>query len=142
MFRLNAQTEEDDWACGFEDAPEKQELLESLTIMQDTTLKVGLLLVQFADWQTNLDARGGVGWTSRNDTNSVDTSKYKYEDYWNIFFSFWTYIDPPPPSPGGLHPDWDSHGIRVYGSFTDYWWEVSHKNLAIKPAVTHPAGST
>ncbi|RMG35828.1 MAG: hypothetical protein D6732_09005 [Methanobacteriota archaeon] len=46
MFGLNAQTEEDDWACGFENAPEKQELLESLTIMQDTTLKVGLLLVQ------------------------------------------------------------------------------------------------
>ncbi|RMG22856.1 MAG: hypothetical protein D6732_25315 [Methanobacteriota archaeon] len=133
-----SQITEDDWACGFEDAPEKEQLLQSLTLMQDTTLKVGLLLVQFSDWQNSLDSRGSVGWGDKDNLNLVDTTKYKYEDYWNIFFSFGTYRDIDPEHDPHLHPDAQSHGIGVWGSFTDYWWEVSHGNLRIQPALTHP----
>ncbi len=116
-----------------------QNLFELIEPIIDYTFKVGLLLVQFSDWQTNPDARGSVGWsTSDTLTAVVDTMKYKYKDYWNIFFSFNTYFDPNPPNPPILHPDAVSHGTRVYGSFTDYWWEVSHKNLYIEAAETHP----
>ncbi|NIU01827.1 MAG: hypothetical protein GWN01_13235, partial [Nitrosopumilaceae archaeon] len=123
VFYSSAQ-EATEWECGFADSPYRETLLESLSPIINDTMKVGLLLVQFSDWQTNLNARGGVGWTYSNPDSFhvVDTTKYKYEDYWNIFFSSGTYVDPPPPNSGGLHPDWDSHETRVYGSFTDYWW--------------------
>ncbi len=121
MSTLYAQSEENDWICGFENSPEKEELLESLVPMQDTTLNVGLLLVQFSDWQDSLDSRGGVGWLHKDSLNLIDTTKYKYKDYWNIFFSFGTYIDSLPQTDPQLHPDAESHGTAVYGSFTDYW---------------------
>ncbi len=110
--------------------------LPQVTQMMDTHLKVGLLLVQFADAETNpinYDAKGGVGYDI--DGNLVD-NKYHYEDYWNIFFSFGTYHDLDPEQFPLLHPDAESHRTGVYGSFKDYWWEVSHKNLTIKAPVT------
>ena len=128
--------------CGFTPDTSNTEWLNSKKAFTDTTLKVGLLLVQFADWQTNIDARGAVGWRDI-DLAVPDTinDKYRYDDYWNLFFSFGTWIDINPDNPQ-LHPDVVSHKfdkrLAVYGSFTDYWWEVSHKNLRIQAAETHP----
>ncbi len=128
--------------CGFIPDSINTEGIINTPILNDN-LKVGLLLVQFADWQTNIDARGSVGWGD-DDPLTFDPiyDKYRYDDYWNLFFSFGTYIDPPLPNDPILHPDIGSHGpderLRIYGSFTDYWWEVSHKNLRIQAAETHP----
>ena len=36
------------------------------TMMLNTSLTTGLLLVQFSDWQTNVDARGSVGYVDND----------------------------------------------------------------------------
>ncbi len=139
---LNSYSQEynTDWECGCQpDTVLTKELGNSITY-KDTSLKVGILLVQFADWETNWNARGGVGY-NRFDTLTADTiyNKYRWNHIWDMYFSMGTYYDPLEPDPPFIHPDAGSHQIRVQGSFTDYWWEVSHKNLRILPAETHPA---
>ncbi len=130
-----AQTE-DELHCYFsEDTTES--ILESIPVLQDTSLRTAVLFVQFADWETNIRARGSVGWESSTNPDSFKFDKYRYHHFWDMYFSKSSYSD-DPNSPPAIHPDHESHSIRVYGSFRDYWWEVSHKNLAIKPAVTHP----
>ncbi len=54
---------EDDWHCGVSLDTSYYQPVESITQIIDDTLKVGLLLVQFADWADSLDSRGGVGWS-------------------------------------------------------------------------------
>lgn len=81
---VKAQTVEEDWQCGFSTDSSQMRLTESIQPMINTSLKVGMLLVQFADWDTNIDARGGVGWTHwSQDTATMDTFKFRYKDYWN-----------------------------------------------------------
>ncbi len=53
----------DDWQCGVALDTTFYQPTESIIPIVDDTLKVGLLLVQFADWQDSLDSRGGVGWS-------------------------------------------------------------------------------
>ncbi len=55
---------EDDWQCGVALDTTYYQPIESITPIINDTLKVGLLLVQFADWQDSLDSRGGVGWSN------------------------------------------------------------------------------
>lgn len=61
--------------------------------------------------------------------------KYTYDDYWNMFFSVNTYYD---DSLRGIHPhpDYFSHNIKVYGSFRDYYNEVSYGKYRVIPART------
>lgn len=117
------------------------ENLPEVTQIINTDLKVGILLVQFADAETNpinYDAKGGVGY-DKHDNRVID--KYHYQDYWNIIFSFETYHDIDPLNDPQLHPDCESHGTGVWGSFKDYWWEVSRQNLEIIPAPTRDPGN-
>ncbi len=110
-------------------------------VLQDTSLRVAILFVQFADWETRLDARGSVGYTDYR-PQYADTvfRKFRYPDYWNMYFSKNSYIDSLEVQPPITHhPDYLSHGIEVSGSFRDFYWETSHKNLDTSPAVTHPA---
>ncbi len=137
-----AQTE-DDLDCYFSADTASQTSLESIPVLQDTSLKIAILLVQFADWETNINARGSVGWFKSDSTdtsNYIIYNKYRYHHFWEMYFTRNTYID-DPNNPPTIHPDHESHGIRVYGSFRDYYHEVSHDQLDTQPAVTHPAES-
>ncbi len=55
---------EDEWQCGVSLDTSFYQPTESIIPIVDDTLKVGLLLVQFADLQDSLDSRGGVGWSN------------------------------------------------------------------------------
>lgn len=128
-----------EWECGCTpDTVLSTELGNSITY-ENTSLRVGILLVQFADWQTNWNARGGVGYdTSDISIANIIYNKYRWSHIWNMYYSVGVYKDIDPTDPQ-IHPDAHSHQIAVYGSFTDYWWEVSHKNLRIDAAETHPS---
>lgn len=89
----------------------------------------------------NLDAVSNMGFISTNGINySPKVRKYTYDDFWNMYFSSNTFI-------GSAHPDWNSHGAfgwppdkdtaKAYGSFKEYFSEVSYGKLTINPAVTH-----
>jgi len=89
----------------------------------------------------NLDAVGEIGLTYEQSPYPVNlglyinASKYKWLDRWNMFFSIdGTYR-------GAAHPDYITHhaiyGTQAYGSFTEYWNEVSNGYYKIIPAVTH-----
>mgnify|MGYP003381755420 CR=1 FL=1 len=45
--------------------------------------RIGMLCMQFADYETNEDARGGVGYDAIG--NRIE-HKYRFKDYWNIDF--------------------------------------------------------
>ena len=92
------------------------------------------------DSVTNLDAVGSMGWDWINPDNhslgrKKTARKYTYDDYWDMFFTQGTYIG------ANVHPDYESHGVEVYGSFRDYYNEVSYGNLDIVPFQTHSGGS-
>ncbi len=65
-------------------------------------------------------------------------AKYTYEDRLNMFFSKNYFYQ------GNKHPDCGTHyqtmGTQAYGSFTDYWNEVSNEYFNITPAITHKKG--
>jgi len=73
-------------------------------------LSLGVILIQFSDWQTNKDAEGSNG-----PAPFYEPGKYKFQHYYNMLFSAGTYIG------YGKHPD--DH--IVYGSMRDYYQEVS-----------------
>ena len=90
---------------------------------------------------SNLDAVLNMGFISDNGRNfNKKVRKYTYDDFWNMYFSEDTYM-------GTAHPDWNSHGrfdfpldgdtARAFGSFKEYFTEVSYGKLTISPAVTH-----
>jgi hypothetical protein len=85
---------------------------------------------------TIFDAIGGMGWVYNQQTGQWNKKirKYSYDDYWNMFFSVGTYY-------GAAHPDSASHGILAYGSFRDYYREVSYNNIDIRPYTTRSTGS-
>jgi M6 family metalloprotease-like protein len=94
----------------------------------------------------NKDAAGEVGLTTVSNDNYVgnlngndlyiNAAKYTYHDRWQMFFS----------SNGSYnetaHPDWSTHGDSAYGSFSEYWNEVSNGKFQIIPALTHPNAPT
>ncbi len=47
--------------CGFSHDSTNLEFIETIGKMENTSLKVGLLMVQFSDWETNLNAQGCAG---------------------------------------------------------------------------------
>ena len=80
-----------------------------------------------------LQSEGGVGY-------DLKVRKYTYDDFWNMYFSTNTFT-------GTAHPDWDSHGAygfppdgdtaRAFGSFLEYFSEVSYGKLTINAPITH-----
>lgn len=93
----------------------------------------------------NKDAVGEIGLThswspfpvvAGNTTLYINPCKYKWEDRWNMFFSTGgVYV-------GSTHPDYPTHysinGTKAYGSFKEYWTEISNSYYNIIPAETHP----
>ncbi len=85
----------------------------------------------------NFDAAGEVGVVNFTtpfpvgNNKFVQAAKYKWKDRWNAMFSQGIYY-------GNAHPDWASHGDSAYGSFFEYWKEVSNDKFLISPALTHP----
>ncbi len=65
---------EDDTQCGFSLDSTNLEFIETIGTLENTNLKIGLLMVQFSDWETNINARGGVGWDDLN-YNIVNSEK-------------------------------------------------------------------
>lgn len=105
--RVSAQTE-DDLDCYFS-ADTTQTSPESIPVLQDTSLRIAILFVQFADWRTNANARGSLGW-DHYDSLQADTvfDKYRYHHFWEMYFTRNTYIDPPPPALPVIHLDPES----------------------------------
>lgn len=87
------------------------------------SLKLGVLFIQFSDWETNINARGSI---MSIDNDPPDTNYYLYRDYLNLFFSEGTYQseDPIHFDPNTMISSPDLRAI--YGSMTDYWKEVSY----------------
>jgi tetratricopeptide (TPR) repeat protein len=91
----------------------------------------------FASDSAAIDAIGGMGY-EKNPNNPSQLKKkirkYTYDDYWDMFFSVGTYY-------GSAHPDSASHDVHAYGSFRDYYREVSYNNIDIVPYTTRGTGS-
>ena len=85
------------------------EVLESITVPD--SLSLGVILIQFSDWETNKDAEGSNG-----PAPVYEAGKYKFQHFNNMLFSEAIYIE------SDLHPD--NHD--VFGSMRDYYLEVSH----------------
>ncbi len=125
----------------------------------NTTKQLALILVDFQDSRKpdgslptvdadtvyfpgdSINAVGSMGWVKvfvpPNDTVfRKKIRKYTYEDYWNEVFSNGTYYDDSSLNIHP-HPDFYSHGIKVYGSMRDYYAEVSYGNFLIVPPMTH-----
>jgi len=98
---------------------------------------------------TNKDAAGEVGLSNEynqfyvvgfNTTTQQDLYlkpvKYTWNDRWNMFFSSNGSYN------GTVHPDYSSNGDLAYGSFGEYWNEVSNSKYLIEPALTHPNAPT
>ena len=84
------------------------------------SLKLGVLFIQFSDWETNINARGSIKETD------PEMQYYHYSDYWNLLFSEGTYKseDPIHFNPETMISSPNERAI--YGSMTDYWKEVSY----------------
>lgn len=83
-----AQTE-DEFHCYFS-ADTTEAILESIPVLQDTSLRTAVLFVQFADWETNIRARGSVGWFNSDPTdtsNYIIYNKYRYHHFWDMYFT-------------------------------------------------------
>ncbi|MDI6804747.1 MAG: hypothetical protein QME58_13060 [Bacteroidota bacterium] len=136
--------------------PSSPEELQSVQQLVNTTIQIAVILVDFSDSRKpdgslpTIDADtayfsgdaintvGSMGWVKINpmDPNSPlrkKIRKYTYEDYWNQMFSIGTYYGDSVNHP---HPDFNSHGIKVYGSMSDYYEEVSYNNFHVVPAPT------
>lgn len=52
------------------------------------TITVGLAFVEFADADTDVRQRGGVGFTAKdqNGVRSIDPDKFAWQYWWNFFF--------------------------------------------------------
>jgi len=86
------------------------------------SIKLGVFYIQFADWETNIHARGGIGAIAGG-----DTVFYVYKDYTDQIMSFGTYktADFYDNQSEPLSPD----GRIIYGSSRDYWDEVSYSQF-------------
>ncbi|MGH1362264.1 MAG: right-handed parallel beta-helix repeat-containing protein [Calditrichia bacterium] len=143
-FTNSSFSQDSGFTCHFSEnltASQLAILQEGAPILQDTTLRVAILFVQFADFATNADARGSVGWNDISPSASIIEKKYRYHHFWDMYFTKGTYIDTSTTDPE-IHPDEFSHDaldLFTYGSLRDYYLEVSNGNLEVLPAVTHPA---
>ncbi len=87
-----------------------------------------------------INAVAGMGWVKSDPADPSSPlrkkiRKYTYEDYWNMVLSDGIYADDTLANIHP-HPDFASHGIKVYGSVRDYYREVSYGNLILLPEST------
>jgi len=91
---------------------------------------------------TTINAVGSMGYINVNPSDPHATQspkrrmirKYTYDDYWDMYFTVGTYT-------GKMHPDYASHGIKVYGSLRDYYNEATYGHVQIVPYPTWPGGT-
>lgn len=93
----------------------------------DSLLKIGVIYIQFADWQTNHRARGS--YKGIDDNN--DSLYYLYSDYENQLFISGIYKTQYPLSSGSEPRSPDNRAI--FGSAKDYWEEISYGNFSFHP---------
>ncbi len=111
-------------------------------VAETDTIRLGIVCVQFADLQSNIDARGSYGWIDTDTDNVPDTGqadKYRYRDFWNFFFQ---------ESGNRISPDYDSHRGIDKGFFENrlnldqgpslraYYEENSYGHFSVLPAFT------
>jgi hypothetical protein len=104
---------------------------ESVLALGRDTTRVGILLVQFSDYQVNTDARACFGYSAPSAADTIE-NKYRFEDYWNIFFQ----ASGPVLHPDGDFPDnWakGQRGFNQYGSLSNYIDDNSYGKHAIIP---------
>jgi len=89
------------------------------------SIKLGILLIQFSDWESNLIARGSV----RGINPAGDTLYYSYRDYQKAYLSEGIYKTDNPQGqyPTPLSPD--NH--IIFGSVNDYWQEASYNQYKL-----------
>ncbi|MCX6159099.1 MAG: hypothetical protein NTY74_14055 [Ignavibacteriae bacterium] len=102
-------------------------------------------LLAIANNGGSLDAVGEIGLTNINSPFPTTGNpnlfanlfKYKWSDRWNMLFSTGGVYQ------GSAHPDYSSHNgymnlsKEAYGSFREYWKEVSNLNYDVLPGLTH-----
>jgi hypothetical protein len=77
--------------------------------------KVGIIYIQFADWQTNRAAQGGI----KKIDDDGDTTRYSYRDYWLMTFSDHEYVTADPYNINSQPRSPEDRAI--FGSYRDYW---------------------
>jgi len=109
-----------------------EETQQNIVITSPDSLSLGVLFIQFADWQTNLNARGSI---DSINTTTLDTVIYNYRDYYNLLCSENYYItDTTLQNPSPLSP----HSEYVYGSMIDYYSEVSYGKFELNVTIINP----
>ncbi|MBC6951683.1 hypothetical protein DWB58_27480, partial [candidate division KSB1 bacterium] len=88
------------------------------------TLHVGVILVQFSDWQTNTDARGGRCHIHQTDND------YTYQMYYDHLFGTNYRTDPYGKQ---THDEED-----LFGSLKEYFDEMSYGDLTITGDIINP----
>jgi hypothetical protein len=83
------------------------------------SLRVGVLLVQFSDWTTNPDARGGRCHEHTQDNH------YTYQEFYDHFFS--TNYRTAPPYGKRTHDQED-----LFGSMKEFYKEMSYNKFTFK----------
>jgi M6 family metalloprotease-like protein len=86
------------------------------------SLRLGVILVQFSDWATNTDARGGVCQIHPSPQNLDD---YTYQMYYDQLLS--TNYRTAPPYGKKTHDNED-----LFGSMKDFYKDVSYGKFAIR----------
>lgn len=114
-------------------------------------IKIAILYVDFPDGRINgtdqpfytsqlsqindTDAAAEVGLEVIGSDTVPVCAKYTYFNRWDMFFdSLGNYI-------GTAHPDCAATQDTAFGSFKEYWFEVSNNKLAIEPAIIRPNAS-
>ncbi|PIS30207.1 MAG: hypothetical protein COT43_02215 [Candidatus Marinimicrobia bacterium CG08_land_8_20_14_0_20_45_22] len=82
--------------------------------------KVGIIYIQFSDWQTNRAAQGGI----KKIDDDGDTTWYTYKNYWLMTFSDHEYVTADPYNINSQPRSPEDRAI--FGSYRDYWDEVSY----------------
>lgn len=148
ILRLQALGQEIQAFCAAED-PTTEAIIQPIS----GSTRLAVLLVDFPDGRLangqppanvseleglNTDAVGSLGWGKDSTGQFIKlVRKSSFKTYWEKIFStgsIWADNDLSQYHP---HPDFESHGVKVYGSFKEYWSEVSYGNLMTEPAITH-----
>jgi len=89
------------------------------------TLKLGVILVQFSDWATNTDARGGVCLIHPFPQNLDD---YTYQMYYDFLFSA-----------NYRSPTVETHDAeQVFGSMQEFYKEMSYNKFTVVGDIINP----
>lgn len=87
----------------------------------------------------NIDAVGGFGYRKRLNGEPNPNlwipvvNKYKWMDYWRMYFSRGGAFKDNDATGYHPHPDYRDHGTTAYGSLVEFWDEASYGNARFVP---------